>query len=166
MDPILVVERTLYPWLSSRLRTMLVRWECLPPWPIRRVKTPGELLVRAVPEHQTPSSLAVTPTASSAPFPLLPPVAGLIDYLCQRKEWGQCREEPFSDDHHRGLFGVNPIGPGKQAITDFHFDIPRPRDEESIRLDEVFMGDSDPHLIEHPTNRVDAGLESVTEPFR
>ena len=36
-----------------------------------------------------------------------------FDFLRLRKKRDQCLEEPFSDDHHWGLFGVDAIGPGQ-----------------------------------------------------
>ena len=85
------------------------------------------------------------------------------DALCQRKIWDQCREEPLSDGHHRGLFGINAIGPGKQVITKCHIDIPRARDDSCIWIDEILTRDSDPHLIKYATNRINGGLKPVTQ---
>src|ERR1700722_16237235 len=85
------------------------------------------------------------------------------DFLCQRKERDQCLEEPFSDDHDWGLFEVNAVGPGKDAIVDFRIAV---RSRDAIWLADALTGTGDSHFVEYPTNRVGAGLKSVTEPCR
>jgi hypothetical protein len=73
--------------------------------------------------------------------PLIPFQADLIDFLCQRKERGQCLEEPFSDEHDGALFRVNAIGPGKEVIADLHIAV---RSGDAIWLADALTGDSDP----------------------